>query len=88
MIHAGFVKVGKKNNFNGFQINQVQLKIDQFLYIFNLRIMRLNIWENTIVNFSIFINEWYRFNQKAITFLQQIKNNKLPRTNILLKYLL
>ena len=72
MILVGFVKVGKKKNSNGFPVSLELLKKDQFICIYNLKIMKLDIWENQMLSKSILIKEWYLINQKIITFLLQI----------------
>ena len=57
MTHVGYVKVGRNIIFHGYQEYQVQQEKDQYIFIYNLRIINLVILVNKMLFISIIIKE-------------------------------
>jgi hypothetical protein len=57
MTHVGSVRVGRNIIFRGYQENQVQQEKDQYIFIYNLRIINHVILVNKMLFISIIIKE-------------------------------
>ena len=56
-MYVGFVKGGKRLNFNGYLVYQEIQMLDQFIFIQSMKILKQDIWEKWIPNINLIIKE-------------------------------